>query len=101
VTHPFHPRHGQELEFFEYRHDWSGQRVYFYDETGCLTSMPAEWTSVAPVDELRVFGAGRARFRVDDLALLVVLVESIRASGGDERGASSGQEGVKGIMPDV
>jgi hypothetical protein len=78
VTHPFHPRYGEELEYFEYRRDWSGQRVYFHDESGCLTSMPAEWTSVVPPDAFQVIGAGRAQFRVDDLVLLVKLIDQIR-----------------------
>jgi hypothetical protein len=81
VTHPFHPRRGEELEYFEYRRDWSGQRVYFHDESGCLTSMPAEWTSVVPPHPLQVIGEGRARFRLDDLLGLCELLEWIRSSG--------------------
>ena len=82
MTHPFHPRCGEEIEYFEYRRDWSGQRVYFHDERGCLTSMPAEWTSAVPPDVFRILGAGRALFRVDDLMRLVELLDWIRASGG-------------------
>ena len=63
MTHAFHPRCGEELEYFECRRDWSGQRVYFYDERGCLTSMPAEWTSVVEPDLVRVLGEGRALFQ--------------------------------------
>jgi len=87
VTHPYHPRRGEELEYFEYRRDWSGERVYFYDESGCLTSVPAEWTNVVPPDAFVVIGAGRAQFRVDDLFLLVKLVDQIRTvrdGGGSE-----------------
>jgi len=88
VTHPFHPRCGEELEYFEYRRDWSGQRVYFHDESGCLTSMPAEWTSAVPPDAFRGLGAGRALFRVDDLMRLVELLDWIRAS---DRGEGAGR----------
>ncbi len=87
MTHPFHPRHGEELDYFEYRSDFTGKRVYFHDEPGCLTSMPAEWTSVVPPDEFELIGAGRARFRVDDLVVLANLVEQIRVvcdGGGSE-----------------
>ncbi len=87
ITHPFHPRHGEELEYFEYRRDWSGQRVYFHDESGCLTSMPAEWTNVVPPDAYEVIGAGQAQFRVDDLVVLVKLIDQIRTvrdGGGSE-----------------
>ena len=82
MTHPFHPRFGEELEYFEYRRGWGGQRVYFYDESGGLTSMPAGWTSVVAPDPLRVLGEGRALFRVDDLTHLVELLERLRESGG-------------------
>ena len=90
VTHPFHPRFGEELEYFEYRHDWAGQRVYFYDERGCLTSMPAEWTSVVPADVWELMAAGRARFRLDDLLRLADLIERVRAA----KGAPGGGGGV-------
>ena len=87
MTHPYHPRRGEELEYFEYRRDWSGERVYFHDERGCLTSVPADWTNVVPPDAFEVIGAGRAQFRVDDLVFLVKLVDQIRTSrdgGGSE-----------------
>jgi len=85
VTHPFHPRFGEELECFEYRRDFGEQRVYFYDESGCLTSMPAEWTSAVAPDALRVLGAGRALFRVDDLVRLVEVLDWIRGLDGGGR----------------
>ncbi len=81
VTHPFHPRHGEELEYFEYRHDWSGQRVYFHGDHGCLTSMPAEWTSVVAPDACQLIAGGRARFRLDDLLLLLGVIAGVRAAG--------------------
>jgi hypothetical protein len=54
--------------------------------------MPAEWTSVIPADPLEVIGAGRARFRVDDLLCLVELIEMIPALRGD-RGGEGGDGG--------
>jgi hypothetical protein len=80
VTHPFHPRHGEELEYFEYRHDWCGQRVYFDDGRGCLTSMPAEWTSVVAADACQLISEGRARFRLDDLLRLLEVIAGARAA---------------------
>ncbi len=78
MTHPFHPRRGEELEYFEYRRDWNGQRVYFYDESGCLSSMPAEWTNVVSPGAMEVIGEHQAQFRVDDLTTLVRLVKRIQ-----------------------
>ncbi len=69
------------MEYFEYRRDWSGQRVYFHDESGCLTSMPAEWSSVVPPPPVQVIGEGRARFRLDDLVGLCELLYLARSPG--------------------
>src|SRR3972149_11121179 len=79
VTHPFHPWNGRELEVFEHRQDWTGDRVYFHDEGGCLRSVPAGWTDVGGSELFEVIGRGRARFRIDDLIRLVELIESLRA----------------------
>ncbi|MHC4092086.1 MAG: DUF5372 family protein [Planctomycetota bacterium] len=83
VTHPFHPLHGQELELFEYRHDWSGHRVYYEDEDGRLTSLPATWTSVIPPDPFAVMAGTRAFFRADDLVALVEQIQALRTGGRD------------------
>ena len=60
VTHPFHPRFGQELEFVERLRNWRMDRVYFFDEAGALGSLPAEWTDVTPLDGFVVVARGRA-----------------------------------------
>jgi hypothetical protein len=55
--------------------------VYFHDESGALTSLPAAWTSVVPPDPFEVMGGGRPLFRLDDLVRLVALVEALGAGG--------------------
>src|SRR5665647_3658080 len=42
VTHPFHPRFGQELEFVKRLLTWRADRVFFFDEAGAVGSLPAE-----------------------------------------------------------
>ena len=70
---------GREVEVFEHRQDWTGDRVYFHDEGGCLRSLPAGLTDVGGAELFEVIGGGRARFRIDDLVRLVELIESLPA----------------------
>jgi hypothetical protein len=51
----------------DYRQNWGEDRVYFYNEGGQLTSLPARWTSVVGEDPFVVIGGGRSHFRVEDL----------------------------------
>ena len=74
ITHPFHPRFGEELEFVERRHNWGEDRVFYRDRHGHLASLPARWTSVEAEDPCVVAGAGRSWFRVADLLELAALV---------------------------
>jgi uncharacterized protein DUF5372 len=84
VTHPFHPRAGQEFEFVKRRHNWRADRVYVRDDEGELVSLPAEWTDVVPEDPFVVVSGGRAAFHLDGL---VALAELVAAGGlGAERG---------------
>jgi hypothetical protein len=81
VTHPFHPLFGRELEFVKRRRSWRLDRVYFFDESGQLGCVPAEWTDLAPVDEFVAAADGRSAFRTSDLLELADRVEQIRAGG--------------------
>jgi Family of unknown function (DUF5372) len=78
VTHPFHPLYGLEFTLVMYRRDWWGYRVYFHNDTGRLTSLPAQWTSLFPVDPFVAVSAGRSPFRVQDLLELSELIVRIR-----------------------
>jgi len=52
--------------------------VYYYDDAGDLSSLPARWTSVGPPDPFVEISAGRSPFRVEDLLELSALLDGIR-----------------------
>ncbi|MBK8097582.1 MAG: hypothetical protein IPK26_23260 [Planctomycetes bacterium] len=79
VTHPFHPLYRQELDFVRRRSHWGGDRVFYRDHHGHLTSMPAHWTNVIPEDPFVTMARGRTPFRGDDLVALVALVARLRS----------------------
>jgi len=79
VTHPFHPRLGEELELVVWKQTWGEDRVYFHDELGRLCSMPARWTDILPQDPFVVVSAGRSCLRVAELIELANLVERLRS----------------------
>ena len=74
VTHPFHPLQGRTFRLIDCRQTWGEHRVYFYDDSGQLARLPAQWTDVEADDPTVVVGAGRAHFRYDDLCRLVDLL---------------------------
>jgi hypothetical protein len=61
-----------------YRHNWGEHRVYFHDAAGRLVSLPAQWTSLFPLDPFVAIAAGRSPFRVQDLLELSHLVARIQ-----------------------
>ncbi len=77
VTHPFHPLYGQVFELVTYHRNWGEDRVYYHDTAGTLCSLPAVWTSVAPVDPFVTVAAGRSTFRLLDLLELARLVTAL------------------------
>ena len=79
ITHPFHPRFGQELDFVQHRHSWGEDRVFYRDGDGHMASLPAGWTSVVPEDPFVVVAAGRSRFRAADLIDLAALLVGLRS----------------------
>jgi hypothetical protein len=74
VTHPFHPKFGQELDVIVRRCNWGEDRIFYREPAGNLASLPSRWTSVVPEDLFVVVAAGRSRFRVQDLVDLVAMV---------------------------
>ena len=94
VTHPFHPRFGQELEFVKRLLTWRADRVFFFDEAGAVGSLPAEWTDLAPPDGFVVVARGRVPFRTSCLLELADRLAVLRTTG-----SASGIEGVQEITP--
>jgi len=55
-----------------------GQDLIFYqDASGCLRSISASFTSLGVPDAVVVLGAGRSRFRVENLLALQRLLEDL------------------------
>jgi uncharacterized protein DUF5372 len=77
ITHPFHPWCGREFTLVTFRINWGEQRVYFHDDTGRLVALPAQWTSVFPVDPFVALSNGRSPFRTQDLLELARLLKSL------------------------
>ena len=74
ITHPFHPLCGEELDVVLHRAQWGEDRVFYRDPQGHRASLPARWTSLAPEEPYIAVGAGRSRFRVQDLIDLAALL---------------------------
>ena len=74
VIHPFHPLHGRKFKLVNYTLCWGEGRVYFYDDEGRLSSLPAKWTSVGPKDVFAELSKGRSSFRLEDLLELANLL---------------------------
>lgn len=85
VTHPFHPLHGRELPLLDLRQVWGESRVYYPDDEGTLSRMPAAWTDTGDVDPFAQLSGGRSFFRPLDLLALADLLgrlESGQKDGG-------------------
>jgi hypothetical protein len=79
VTHPFHPLADREFDLVVRKHTWAEDRVFFFEDNGQLSSLPAGWTDVDPVDPFVAIAAGRSALRIDELLALVSLLEHLRS----------------------
>ena len=59
------------------RNNWGVDRVYYQDQCGQLTYIPASWTDVVPPDPVVAVSAGRSPFRLQDLLELTRLVAAL------------------------
>jgi hypothetical protein len=78
IIHPFHPFRNIEFEINNVRRLPGECRVFFYNTKGRLSSVPLDWTDIAPQDPFVVVSAGRALFRVEDLLGLARLLGEIK-----------------------
>ncbi len=78
MTHPFHPWSGREFLFVSIQQTWKRDRVYFFDDDGCMQSLPTSWTDVAALDVFVSVAAGRSAFRTEDLLALAEVIDGIR-----------------------
>ncbi|MBT2509462.1 Y4bD/Y4pK family protein [Streptomyces sp. ISL-98] len=78
VTHRFHPWFGKEFAFVDRRHTWDEDRVSMVGEDGAVTSLPAAWTDIDPVDPFVVMAAGRCPFRITDLLAVADHLDALK-----------------------
>jgi len=79
ITHPFHPKRGEQLEAATRKKTWGEDRVMYYDGQGRLRSMLTSWTSLHELDSFMAASRGRSWFRVDDLLRLGALISRMRS----------------------
>jgi len=77
VTHPFHPRFGQELELDSYPQFPDEGWAFSHDKQGREFRIPDHWTSLIPPDPFVVISDGRSLFHVRDLLGLVRLIKDL------------------------
>jgi hypothetical protein len=78
ITHPFHPRSGEEFELLGYRRSFGNECLDCQDSEGRLTSVPLAWTEAAGIgDPFVVASAGRSYFRAEDLLQLAELIRRL------------------------
>jgi hypothetical protein len=64
-----------------FRSGLGAHRVYFYNDEGRLTFLPAEWTDVFPPDPFLEFSQGRAFFAIEGLLELTRYLDQVREGG--------------------
>jgi Family of unknown function (DUF5372) len=69
---------GREFDLVVRKNNWAEDRVFFFDDDGQLTSIPAAWTDVDRPDPFVAISAGRSAFRIEDLLALAALLEGLR-----------------------
>ena len=77
ITHPFHPRFGQEYVLVELRQNWGEDRVYYHDADNRLRSLPTSWTSLVSVDPFLIAADGRSPLHIDGVLALARLIQAL------------------------
>jgi hypothetical protein len=78
ITHPFHPRRGEEIELLAYRRGFNYERVEGRDAGGALVSVPLGFTNAGlEEDPFLALSGGRALFRAGDLLRLAELLSEL------------------------
>jgi len=78
VTHPFHPLFGRKFDLIDYTIGWGDGRVFFHNDENLLKSLPARWTSIAPLDPYVELAMGRCFLRLPELLELANLLKDIK-----------------------
>jgi Family of unknown function (DUF5372) len=78
ITHPFHPRRGEEFELIRYHRSWGqDESVEGRGAAGERINFPLSWTDAGAEDPFFAVANGRSYFRVDDLLRLATLLEQL------------------------
>ena len=78
ITHPFHPRRGEEFELIRYHRSWGQvESVEGRGGAGERINLPLSWTDAGAEDPFLAVAKGRSYFRVDDLLRLSTLLEQL------------------------
>jgi hypothetical protein len=70
---------GQKFDLVMRGQNWREDRAWFHDGTGCLRSLPANWTDLIAEDPFNVVASGRAAFRVQELLELAHLIGTLKS----------------------
>jgi hypothetical protein len=81
IIHPFHPLCCKKIQIVSLKQGWGEDRVFYRREDGCLTSIPACWTSIYEPHPFNVISQGRSVFRFQELLELVRLIEDFTPEG--------------------
>jgi len=75
ITHPFHPRRGEEFELIRYHRSWGqAESVEGLGRSGERINLALSWTDAGPEDPFLAIADGRSYFRVDELLRLAKLI---------------------------
>jgi len=85
IIHPFHPCRERPLSLVTTRQNWGEDILYYHDQEGRLTSVPARWTDTIPPDPVVSISAGRSPFRLEDLLELTRLVIALEQEAAHDR----------------
>ena len=78
IVHPFHPLFEKQIQVVTIRQNWGEYRVFYYDQDGQLTSIPACWTDTYEPDLFNIIANGRCAFRINELLQLTRLIDEYR-----------------------
>ena len=81
IVHSFHPLYNKKIQIVSLKQGWGEDRVFYRREDGCLTSMPACWTSIYEPHPFNAISEGRSVFRFQELLELVRLIEDFMSEG--------------------
>lgn len=78
IIHPFHPLSGREFDIVDYLVFGKDGRIFFNNDESRLVSIPARWTSIAPIDPYVQCASGGCILRLPELLELADFLKDIR-----------------------